>query len=237
MGADCLSSFSTEQVGRISIIIIMIRLCALLLLSSATQALPSGALLAGPHYHGAHSHGVVTHGAHAHGVVPHGIHPLRQLPPGNLNVQCTLNYNIVHEEKCHHEQVCHEEHEVVVTTTVIEECEDIVTKHCHSEHKNVHHTSGVVGHHTAVVGHEVGHGYHHKREAEAAHSHHGGLTHSSGPHCQEHVEKKCHKKPIQDHHKVPHQKCHSKPICHPIAVKVPNEVCISLSFSKPRPKY
>merc|ERR1712243_253489 len=173
----------------------MFRLCALLLFSSVTQALPSG------------------------------------------NVQCTLNYNIVHEEKCHHEQVCHEEHEVVVTTTVIEECEDIVTKHCHSEHKNVHHTSGVVGHHTAVVGHEVGHGYHHKREAEAAHSHHGGLTHSTGPHCQEHVEKKCHKKPIQDHHKVPHQKCHSKPICHPIAVKVPNEVCISLSFSKPRPKY
>merc|ERR1712243_197658 len=35
------------------------------------------------------------------------------------NVQCTLNYNIVHEEKCHHKQVCHEEHEVVVTTTLL----------------------------------------------------------------------------------------------------------------------
>merc|ERR1712243_138485 len=132
---DYLSSFSTEQVGRISIIIIMIRLCALLLLSSATQALPSGALLAGPHYHGAHSHGVVPHGAHAHGVVPHRIYPLRKLPPGNLNVECTLNYNIVHEEKCHHEQVCHE------------------------EHKAVHHTSSVLGHESSVVGHHVGHSY------------------------------------------------------------------------------
>merc|ERR1712168_1746564 len=120
---------STEQVGRISIIIIMIRLCALLLLSSATQALPSGAILAGPHYHGAHSHGVVPHGAHAHGVVPHGIYPLRKLPPGNLNVECTLNYNIVHEEKCHHEQ------------------------------KAVHHTSSVLGHESSVVGHHIGHSY------------------------------------------------------------------------------
>ena len=58
---------------------------------------------------------------------------------GDVHVQCTLNYNIVHEEKCHHKQVCHEEHEVVVTTTLIEECEDIVTKHCHNEHKNVYH--------------------------------------------------------------------------------------------------
>merc|ERR1712002_121821 len=149
------------------------------------------------------------------------------------NVQCTLNYNIVHEEKCHHKQVCHEEHEVVVTTTLIEECEDIVTKHCHNEHKNVYHTTNVVGHDTSVVGHEVGHSYGHsyhgKREADAGHS--------SGPQCQEHVEKKCHKKPIQDSHKVPHQKCHSKPVCHPIAVKIPNEICIGLSFSKPRPKH
>merc|ERR1712029_730401 len=112
-----------------------------------------------------------------------------QALPFGGDVQCTLNYNIVHEEKCHHKQVCHEEHEVVVTTTLIEECEDIVTKHCHNEHKNVYHTTNVVGHDTAVVGHEVGHTYHGKREAE------------SGPDCQEHVEKKCHKKPIQDSHK------------------------------------
>merc|ERR1711887_427875 len=50
-----------------------------------------------------------------------------QALPFGGDVQCTLNYNIVHEEKCHHKQVCHEEHEVVVTTTLIEECENIVT--------------------------------------------------------------------------------------------------------------
>merc|ERR1711970_172497 len=66
-----------------------------------------------------------------------------QALPFGGDVQCTLNYNIVHEEKCHHKQVCHEEHEVVVTTTLIEECEDIVTKHCHNEHKNVYHTTNV----------------------------------------------------------------------------------------------
>ena len=150
------------------------------------------------------------------------------------HADCTLNYDIVIEEKCHHEEVCHEEHEVIVTTTVIEECEDIVTKHCHNEHQNVYHTTNIVGHDTAVVGHEVGHSYgghiHHKREAT------GGLHHSSGPECKEHVEKMCHKKPIQDHHKVPHKKCHSKPICHPIEVSVPRETCISIGFSKPRPK-
>eukprot|EP00091_Calanus_sinicus_P020045 TRINITY_DN527_c0_g1_i6.p1 TRINITY_DN527_c0_g1~~TRINITY_DN527_c0_g1_i6.p1 ORF type:complete len:186 (-),score=55.82 TRINITY_DN527_c0_g1_i6:70-627(-) len=156
------------------------------------------------------------------------------------NTQCTLSYDIVHEEKCHPEEVCHEEYEVIVTTTVIEECEDVITKHCHNEHKNVYHTSNVVGHDSSVVGHEVGHSYghsYHKREAEAAHSHLGSHTHSSGPKCEEHVEKKCHKKPIQDSHKVPHKKCHSKPHCHPIAVQIPREICISLSFSKPRPKH
>merc|ERR1711915_812003 len=129
------------------------------------------------------------------------------------HADCTLNYDILLEEKCHHEEVCHEEHEVIVTTTVIEECEDIVTKHCHNEHKNVYHTTNIVGHDTAVVGHEVGHSYgghvHHKREAA------GGLHHSSGPECK-------------DHHKVPHKKCHSKPICHPIEVSVPREICISI---------
>merc|ERR1712106_396527 len=149
------------------------------------------------------------------------------LTHGNTNTQCTLNYNIVHE------QVCHQVYEVVVTTTVIEECEDIITKTCHNTHSNSYKTSNIVGHDTSVVGSEIGHSYG-KRAAEAGL---GSLTHSSGPQCQEHVEKKCHKKPIQDSHKIPHQKCHSKPICHPIAVKVPSETCISLSFSKPRPKH
>ena len=152
----------------------------------------------------------------------------------NAETGCTLNYELIYEEKCHHEEVCHEEHEVIVTTTVVEECEDIVTKHCQSEHKKAYQTSNVVGHGTAVVGHEVGHSYVHglhKREAA------GGLHLSSRPRCKEHVEKKCHKKPIQDHHKVPHKKCHAKPICHPIEKWIPRETCITIGFSKPKRKH
>merc|ERR1712215_110700 len=90
------------------------------------------------------------------------------------NVQCTLTYDIVHEEKCHEEEVCHEEHEVIVTTTVVEECEDIVTKHCKSEYKHVHHSE-------TVVGDEEGQRYYGKRAAEVAdESHHGSHSHSSG---------------------------------------------------------
>merc|ERR1711970_923699 len=117
------------------------------------------------------------------------------------NVQCTLTYDIVHEEKCHEEEVCHEKHEVIVTTTVVEECEDIVTKHCKSEHKHVHHSETVVSEDSRVVGHEVGHSYGHSiHKREADHGHHGS-HYSSEPVCKEHVEKKCHKKPIQDSHK------------------------------------
>merc|ERR1711970_109805 len=153
------------------------------------------------------------------------------------NVQCTLTYDIVHEEKCHEEEVCHEEHEVIVTTTLVEECEDIVTKHCKSEYKHVHHSETVVGEDSRVVGHEEGQRYYGKRAAEVAdESHHGSHSHSSGPHCEEKVDKKCHKVPIHDSHKIPHKKCHTKPHCHPIAVEIPREVCISLSFSQPRPK-
>merc|ERR1711892_406666 len=122
-------------------------------------------------------------------------------------VKCGVVETIIHEEKCHHEEVCHDEFEVIVTTTVIEECEDIMTKHCHKEHKNVYHTTNIVGHDSSIVGHEVGHSYggheshnFHKRDAD----HLGGSHHSSEPHCVEHVEKKCHNKPIEDSHKVPH---------------------------------
>merc|ERR1739838_320282 len=70
-------------------------------------------------------------------------------PKNNVHVQrptCTLSYDIVHEEKCHKEEVCHEEYEHVHTT-----------------------------------------------------------------------------------------KCHTKLHCHPIAVEIPREICISISFSKPSP--
>merc|ERR1711892_845821 len=151
-----------------------------------------------------------------------------------IMLKCCVIETIIHEEKCHHEEVCHAEFEVIVTTTVIEECEDIITKHCHKEHKNVYHTTNIVGHDSSLVGREVGHSYggheshnFHKRGAD----HLGGSHHSSEPHCEEHVEKKCHKKPIQDSHKVPHTKCHMVPHCHPVEVVVPREVCVHLHFT------
>ena len=155
-------------------------------------------------------------------------------------VKCTVVDTIFYEEKCHHEEICHEEYEVIVTTTVIEECEDIITKHCHNEHKNVYHTTNVVGHDSSVVGHEIGHSYeehethnYDKRDADPAKgSNYGSSHHSSEPKCEEHVEKKCHKKPIQDSHKVPHTKCHTVPHCHPVEVVVPREVCVHLHFTK-----
>merc|ERR1711970_416779 len=151
---------------------------------------------------------------------------------GKEQVNCGIVETIVLQEKCHHEEVCHDEHEIVVTTTLVEECEDIVTKHCHKEHKNVYHTTNVVGHDSSVVGHEVGHSYGHSiHKREADHDHHGS-HYSSEPVCKEHVEKKCHKKPIQDSHKVPHTKCHTVPHCHPVEVLVPREVCVHLHFTK-----
>ena len=140
-------------------------------------------------------------------------------------VKCGIVETIVPQEKCHHEEVCHEEFEVVVTTTVIEECEDIVTTHCHKEHTDVLKTSNIVGHDTRLVGHEVGPSYHRKREATAGHDHH-----YSQPVCEDKVERKCHKKPIEDSHKIPHTKCHTVPHCHPVEIVVPREVCVHLHF-------
>ena len=47
-------------------------------------------------------------------------------------VECHVVYDVVHEKKCHtyYDEVCHEEYDVIVDTTYIEECEDIVTQHC-----------------------------------------------------------------------------------------------------------
>ena len=121
------------------------------------------------------------------------------------------------EKKCHQKpiqkerQECHEEFDVVIDTTYIEKCEDIITKHCQETHQQVHKSSHVVGHDSHVVdvkhygGAEAyGYGSHHgKREAKPGHGH----GYSSGPQCQEHVEKKCHKIPEQKSHKVPRPVC------------------------------
>merc|ERR1711970_188908 len=81
--------------------------------------------------------------------IPHGhLETLPTIPYGHLgalptighphvfptvldpNVRCTDNNQLVHEEVCVDEEVCHEEFEVVVTTSLVEECEDVITHHC-----------------------------------------------------------------------------------------------------------
>ena len=112
-------------------------------------------------------------------------------------------------------QVCHQEYDTIVDTTYIEECQDIVTQHCNSVSKQVSHSSAVVGHDSQVVSH--GHGYG-KREAEAdAEPGYGGY--SSGPQCQQKVDRQCQKVPHQNARKV------ARPVCKQIAIKVPYEVC------------
>merc|ERR1712203_476813 len=80
--------------------------------------------------------------------------------------------------------------------------------------KQVHHSSAVVGHDTQVVAH----GHHGKREAEAdaEAGHHG---YSTGPQCQEHVERQCHKVPQQHERKV------ARPVCQTVVDTTYVEEC------------
>ena len=120
------------------------------------------------------------------------------------------HYEYGYQQKhCHTKQRCHQEYDTIVDTTYIEECQDIVTQHCQQTSQQVHHSSAVVGHDSHVVSHGHG-GYHGKREAEAEPGYGG---YSSGPQCQQHVEKQCHKVPQQHQRQVPRQVC------------VPYEVC------------
>ena len=172
--------------------------------------------------HGGHHGGYAKREAEAepgYGYQPHN------------NLQC---FSKPHKQ-CHQKpiqnqrQECHEEYDVIVDTTYIEECQDIVTQHCQEVHKQVHHSSAVVGHDSHVVSH--GHSGHGKREAEADPGHHG---YSSGPQCQQHVEKQCHKVPQHHERKVPRKECKSVPKeqCHPVAHKVPRKVCATYEYGK-----
>merc|ERR1712228_71308 len=111
-------------------------------------------------------------------------------------------------------QECHEEYDVVVDTTYIEECQDIITTHCHETSQQVHHSSAVVGHDSKVVAHGYG-GYGGygigKREAEAEAKADAkadpGQTYSSGPKCQDKKDRQCHKIPKQNSRKIPRKAC------------------------------
>merc|ERR1712170_60321 len=123
-----------------------------------------------------------------------------------------------------YDQTCHEEHGVVVDTTYIEECQDIVTQHCEEVHQQVHHSSAVVGHDSQVVAHgHTGYGYG-KREAEPGYS--------TGPKCHAKKDRQCHKKPVQNSRKIPRQVCVpvAREECHPIEVKVPRQVCDNFGY-------
>merc|ERR1712128_307141 len=115
--------------------------------------------------------------------------------------QCHTKYDIKLDTAC---QTYYEEYDVVVDTTYVEECQDIVTQHCHETSQQVHHSSAVVGHDSQIVSH--GHSGYHKREAKAeaepgyGHNHHNNLQCFSKPHTQ------CHQNPVQNQR----QECHEE---------------------------
>merc|ERR1712106_266294 len=114
------------------------------------------------------------------------------------NLQC---FSTPHKQ-CHQKPVqnqrqeCHEEYDVVVDTTYIEECQDIITTHCQQTNQQVHNSYAVVGHDSQVVsqGHGVG-----KREAQG--------EYPSEPQCQEQKDRQCHKRPVHNERKVPRKVC------------------------------
>merc|ERR1712106_731333 len=127
------------------------------------------------------------------------------------NLQC---FSKPHKQ-CHQKPVqnqrqeCHEEYDVIIDTTYIEECQDIITTHCQETSQQVHHSSAVVGHDSQVVSHgHGGYGYG-KREAKADAKAEAepGYGYSSGPQCQDKKDRQCHKKPVQNKRKVPRPVC------------------------------
>ena len=102
------------------------------------------------------------------------------------------------EKQCHKipHHAAHDDCEVIVDVTYIEECEHIVSTHCHEDHTKVHHESHVVGHDSHVVAHE----HYGKRDADHHHHHH---AYSHGPKCHDKVDNHCYKVP-KDHS---HKKC------------------------------
>merc|ERR1712106_136877 len=128
---------------------------------------------------------------------------------GHQQQHCHTEYNIQIEQSCHDEydQECHDEFDTVVDTTYVEECQDIITQHCHETTQQVHHSAAVVGQDSQVV--SQGHSGLSKREAKAepfpvypgyGHNHHNNLQCFSTPH------KQCHQKPVQNQR----QECHEE---------------------------
>merc|ERR1711942_6535 len=113
-------------------------------------------------------------------------------------------------------QECHEEYDVIVDTTYIEECEDIITTHCQETSQQVHRSSAVVGQDSKVVGRGYsgygGYGIG-KREADAEPKADAkadakpGQSYSTGPKCHDKKDRQCRKIPKQNSRKVPRKEC------------------------------
>ena len=149
-------------------------------------------------------HSAAVVGQDSHVVPQHAGFSKREADPlhghnHHNNLQC---FSKPHKQ-CHQKPVqnqrqeCHEEYDVIVDTTYIEECQDIITTHCQETSQQVHHSSAVVGHDSQVVAH--GHAGYGKREAEPGYS--------TGPKCVDKKDRQCHKRPVQNERKVPRPVC------------------------------
>merc|ERR1711887_462743 len=129
---------------------------------------------------------------------------------GHQQKHCHTKYNIAYE------QACHEEYDVIVDTTYVEDCQDIITTHCQETSQQDHRSSAVVGHDSQVVGRGYG-GYGGygigKREAnaepkaDAEADAEPGQSYSTGPKCHDKKDRQCQKIPKQNSRKVPRKEC------------------------------
>jgi len=154
-----------------------------------------------------HSSAVVGHHAQVVAAGHTGHYGKREADPGHSDPHNHLQCFSKPNKECHQKPVqeeheeCHVEHDVIVDTTYIEECEELITTHCEHDSLAVKHHSQIVGHDSQVVGTHSSDG-HHKREAEA-----GGEGYSSGPQCHAKKDHQCHKKPVQNERKIPRTVC------------------------------
>jgi len=154
-----------------------------------------------------HSSAVVGHDSQVIGVGHSSHYAKREANPGHSDPHNHLQCFSKPNKECHQKPVqdeheeCHVEHDVIVDTTYIEECKEVITTHCEHDSLAIKHHSQIVGHDSQVVDVHSSDG-HHKREAEA-----GDEGYSSGPQCHAKKDHQCHKKPVQNERKIPRTVC------------------------------
>merc|ERR1711970_210505 len=104
-----------------------------------------------------HSSAVVGHNSQVIGVGHRGHYAKREANPGHSDPHNHLQCFSKPNKECHQKPVqdeheeCHVEHDVIVDTTYIEECEEVITTHCEHDSLAVKHHSQIVGHDSQVV--------------------------------------------------------------------------------------